>query len=142
MKPIAIMALALAASSCWAGLGGRPLALAGASATPQVTPAGVAYQQQAAQLDSGATVRQFVDAQGVVFAVSWSGPFLPDLRNLLGEHFAALRQTESAGRGHSSSMSISRPDLVLVSSGHMGAFQGRAWLPAQLPAGFDPAAMP
>jgi hypothetical protein len=32
-------------------------------------------------------------------------------------------------------------EAVVVSEGHMGAFEGRAWLPARLPAGFDPREM-
>jgi hypothetical protein len=31
-----------------------------------------------------------VDGNGLVFAVSWSGPYLPDLKELLGSHFGML----------------------------------------------------
>ena len=130
---------ACAARPAWAGLGGHAT---GATGSDLATPAGAPYRQQVTQLDSGTTVREFIDARGTVFAVSWSGPFLPDLRELLGEHFADLRQSELGGKGRSGSVSISRPDLMLVSAGHMGAFQGRAWLPGQLPAGFDPRTLP
>jgi hypothetical protein len=137
-----MLALALAGGSAVAGLGGRPVAGGDTSMQAMASPAGTAYQQQTSRLESGTTVRQFINGDGVVFAVSWSGPFLPDLRELLGDHFTALREGESTARGRSSALSISRPDLVLVSTGHMGAFQGRAWLPGQLPAGFDPGTMP
>ena len=37
---------------------------------------------------------------------------------------------------------VHRADLVIVSAGRMGAFHGQAWLPRQLPAGFDPRTLP
>lgn len=39
--------------------------------------------------DSGIRVREFLNRSGVVFAVSWSGPVMPDLQPLLGAHYAA-----------------------------------------------------
>ena len=102
--------------------------------------AGGAYTHVQRQLDSGTVVHEFAGADGKVFAVSWNGPFLPDLRELLGPSFAALQ--DSAARGRTSALSISRPDLVLVSAGHMRGFEGRAWLPPKLPAGFDPRQLP
>jgi hypothetical protein len=76
-----------------------------------------------------------------VFAVTWSGPFLPDLRSLLGTHFQTLEQQQAAGASRSAVV-VRRDDLVLVSAGRMGAFEGRAWLPRLLPAGFDPGQLP
>ena len=144
-SPRLLAAVALAAAApAFAALGGAPN-----PPPPQAPPAtvqqattasGAAFTHVERQLDTGTVVHEFVDASGVVFAVSWSGPFLPDLRELLGASFPALQ--DSAARGHTSALSISRPDLVLVSAGHMRAFQGRAWLPTRLPAGFDPRLIP
>jgi hypothetical protein len=36
---------------------------------------------------------------------------------------------------------IDTGDVVVQGSGHMGAFNGHAWLPSRLPAGFDPQEM-
>ena len=89
-------------------------------------------------LPTGTRVREYVSARGTVFAVSWNGPFLPDLRDLLGPHFETMTAEAAlnpkAGR---SQLVVRRPEVVIFSGGHMRAFEGRAWLPAELPAGFD-----
>ena len=81
-------------------------------------------------LPNGLVLRQYVDAAGLVFAVGWEGPVLPDFERLLGPHFAAyalaLRQQR---RG----VNVRNADLVLESGGMMRSFAGRAYLPAQLP---------
>ena len=83
-------------------------------------------------------MREYVDADGVVFAVTWNGPFLPDLRELLGQHFATLRNESArqpkAGRGQ---VRVAQPDVTIESGGHMRAYTGRAWINSRLPAGFD-----
>src|SRR5258707_839901 len=45
------------------------------------------YTVHTLDLPGGTVVREFVGASGVVFAVSWSGPFRPDLRQTLGVYF-------------------------------------------------------
>ena len=140
-----LVAVALAAAvPAFAALGSAPTSpppsASPATAQQAVTAAGAAYTHLQRQLDTGTVVHEFVDAGGTVFAVAWSGPFLPDLRELLGASFPALQ--ESAAHGRTSALSINRPDLVLVSAGHMRAFEGRAWLPTSLPAGFDPRQIP
>jgi hypothetical protein len=74
----------------------------------------------------------------VVFAVSWTGPTLPDLRTLLGDKFTVM--TSNAAKrpkaGHSQ-LAVDQSDVVIVSSGHMRAYAGQAWIPSALPAGFD-----
>ncbi|MBK0393059.1 DUF2844 domain-containing protein [Ramlibacter sp. CrO1] len=141
--PRFLLALAAAcALPATAGLG-QPAgpATAGAIVQPAATPQGAAYTRVQRTLDTGTVVTEFVDAGGTVFAVAWSGPFLPDLRALLGPSFDRLA-TAGTGRGRTSALSINRPDLMLVSAGHMGAFDGRAWLPPKLPAGFDTRQIP
>lgn len=87
-------------------------------------------------LPSGTVVREFVansDAQ--VFAVAWQGPFMPDLKALLGDSFASFVQAASqngVGRG---TVTVNQPELVMRSAGHMRAFEGFAYLPSQLPKG-------
>jgi hypothetical protein len=82
-------------------------------------------------LPNGLLVRQYVDAAGLVFAVGWEGPVLPDFERLLGPYFpvysVAVRQQK---RG----VSIQTPELVIESGGMMRSFSGRALLPARLPA--------
>lgn len=110
----------------------RAQALAAGSSTGSAS-----YGVNSSVLANGTTVREYVGADGLVFAVSWNGPFLPDLRTLLGDHFATLT-AEAARRpkaGHSQ-LHVERPEVTIESSGHMRAYAGRAWINARLPAGF------
>ena len=83
---------------------------------------------------SGTVVREFVSPAGKVFAVAWSGPSMPDLRQVLGPYFdtyvAAVAQRKARGPVH-----VVLPGLVVQSSGHMRAFSGKAYLPDAVPAG-------
>ena len=105
--------------------------------TGGVTSGGIAYTDISRTLHSGTVVHEFVDASGAVFAVSWSGPFKPDLKRLLGRHFGQLKDADGQRQANRSRMDLNTGDFVVQSGGHMGAFEGRAWVPARLPAGFD-----
>jgi hypothetical protein len=132
----------------WAALGSSPsnfgtattqtkMAARSLAATTGETSAAV-YTVTQSTLDSGTIVREYADAAGVVFAVSWQGPTLPDLRTLLGDKFTVM--TANAAKrpkaGHSQ-LAVDQSDVVIVSNGHMRAFTGRAWIPSALPTGFD-----
>lgn len=87
---------------------------------------------------STGVIREYVSADGRVFGVAWSGQFIPDMRQLLGTYF----QQYSAGvkAQHASSpgrrpLSIQQANLVLVNTGHMRSFRGRAYDPGLLPQG-------
>lgn len=90
---------------------------------------------------SGTMIREYVNPSGTVFAVAWDGPWLPDLRQVLGEYFdryqSAMRsrQRARAGRG---AFVINESGLIVQMSGHPRAFTGRAYLPALLPPGVQP----
>jgi len=84
-------------------------------------------------LPNGLNVRQYLDAGGHVFAVSWQGPVLPELARLLGPHFAAYGDAQRQQRR---GVNLQSPALVLESGGMMRAFSGRAFLPPKLPAGW------
>lgn len=90
-------------------------------------------------LANGTTVKEYANAGGVVFAVSWSGPGRPDLRELLGSHFDTM-QNEIAShspRGRRRPPTVDRPDLKIITGGHPGAFWGYALLPQAAPRGFS-----
>ncbi|HEV7817032.1 MAG TPA: DUF2844 domain-containing protein [Janthinobacterium sp.] len=96
-----------------------------------------AYHTVETTLDSGTVVREFVNnSSGTVFAVSWDGPFMPDLQTLLGTNFSTLTDAAASKpkAGHSQ-LSIDKQDVVIVSGGHMRAYTGRAWITSQFPAG-------
>ena len=113
---------------------------AGAAASTATSAADAVYTVSQSTLDSGTVVREYSDTAGKVFAVSWRGPTLPDLRTLLGDKFAAMTgaAAKRAQAGHSQ-LALERADVVLVSTGHMRSFAGHAWIPSALPPGFDTA---
>lgn len=98
-----------------------------------------AYTRQELQTSSGTTIREFVSPAGKVFAVTWEGPFLPDLHQLLGNYFDQFSQAVQAqGPRRRGPVVIKEPGLVVESGGHMRAFVGRAYVPSMLPEGVRP----
>ena len=87
--------------------------------------------------DNGITVHEFVDSSGLVYAVNWSGPAVPDLKGLLGEYFAAYTRLLSAlpNAGRQRAIQVATADLVVRSGGHLRAYHGLAYLPPRVPAG-------
>ena len=87
--------------------------------------------------DNGMRLREFQNRSGVVFAVVWSGPAMPDLQQLLGASYQTYTTALAAANhpGLKRPLRIATPNLVVESEGHMRAFSGRAYLPALIPAG-------
>lgn len=85
----------------------------------------------------GLVIREYVNADGMVFAVSWRGVAVPDLSVLLGGYFEeyenarlkSLRQ-EPKVRGP---LAVMTADLIVESGGHMRDLWGRAVLRPLLP---------
>jgi hypothetical protein len=99
------------------------------------------YEIQEITSDGGMRVREFLNRKGIIFAVAWSGPVVPDLRTLLGSSFASFAKGLAAisHPGTHRSLRLASPDLVVESGGHMRAYSGRAYLPLLIPAGASPA---
>ena len=143
----AAFALALAACTAasldqaWAALGQR---LDSVRADRDHLSAVMRSQARGAQtvhtlsLGNGGVVQEYENAEGVVFAVSWRAPGRPDLRQLLGDHFATMQAdtVRADGRRVRAPLRVGRTDLVVRTSGHPGAFRGLAYLPQLVPAGF------
>jgi hypothetical protein len=87
-------------------------------------------------LPSGTLVHEYISPGGAVYGISWRGPRIPDLRELLGAHFAELANRDRTG-GHNR-MTVTGADLVVQSTGHRRSFEGRAWIPSLVPAGVRP----
>jgi hypothetical protein len=123
-----------------AALGGLPeqFNTEGATVVSSVSSARWNYVVRDTTLAGGTQVREYISDGGIVFALTWDGPFLPDLKALLGKYFdimvAESARTSRAGR---SPMAINLPEVVINSGGHMRAFEGSAWIPAEFPAGFS-----
>ena len=132
-----------AALPALAGLGGNAASIAADSlalrATVQATSQ-QAYDVHEFTTDAGVAIREYLNRSGRVFAVTWSGPVMPDFAVLLGSHFdeyaAALADPRA---GTAKSLDIDTAALVLRSGGHLRAYSGLAYLPALLPAGTPPA---
>jgi Protein of unknown function (DUF2844) len=90
---------------------------------------------------SGTTVREYVSPNGTVFAVSWTGPTKPDLRQLFGNYFSQFVSASNSAR-HSAAthrhFEVKQPDLIVQSNGRMRAFHGRAYVPSLMPSGVTP----
>jgi|APCry1669189034_1035192.scaffolds.fasta_scaffold05507_3 hypothetical protein len=84
-------------------------------------------------LPSGTVIQEYASANGVIFALSWSGPELPNLQAILGNHFKDYLTGIKQSRG---AFSINTESIAIQSAGMMGAFQGFALLPKQAPVGF------
>ncbi|MHB8726437.1 MAG: DUF2844 domain-containing protein [Casimicrobiaceae bacterium] len=99
------------------------------------------YEIQEITNDSGMRVREFLNRNGVVFAVTWNGPVVPDLRTLLGASFDGYARQLSVLRhpGTHRSLRLASSALVVESGGHMRAYSGRAYLPLLVPAAASPA---
>jgi hypothetical protein len=118
-----------------AALGGAPEQFE--NAAPGVSATFADYVTRDTTLATGTRVREYVSAKGIVFAVTWEGPFLPDLKALLGKYFASM--VNDAGRmpkAGRSRIAMTGSEVVINSGGHMRAFEGSAWLPAAFPPGF------
>jgi uncharacterized protein DUF2844 len=135
------LVLLVAALPVWACLGGD----ASSVQTDQVQMQGTrtvkaaeSYTVHEIQGANGTVVKEFVTAEGKVFAVAWHGPWMPDLRQILGSYFDQFTQAaqaqNSSGMGRRPLM-INQPGLVVQNGGHLRAFSGKAYVPGMLPSG-------
>ena len=81
----------------------------------------------------GQTVKEYVSPTGMVFAITWKGPVMPNLRQLLGSYYGQLQQAAQNRRRRRGPLVIRSKDLVLASGGHMRAFHGVAYVPKLWP---------
>jgi hypothetical protein len=130
LGPLVAVLLVLLLRPGWAALGDAPAA--GLSSSRN------GYAVHETVYDNGTRVQEYVSPVGLVFAVAWQGPVLPDLSVWLGRFHVSYRlETEqrrlSGLRG--GPVAIARDGLVLRSNGRMREFFGHAYAPALVPAG-------
>lgn len=97
-------------------------------------------QMHEIQLADGSRVRQYVNASGAVFAVTWTSRLKPDLAGLLGQHFVAYAQARPQPRNLQAARQpslVQAADLVVRESGRGQAHAGMAYVPTLTPRGFD-----
>lgn len=99
---------------------------------------GPGYSVQEITTSAGTVVKEFASPSGTIFAVSWWGPSMPDLQQLLGTYYVQYRaaaQSQRAQRlrsGHDH-LEVRSPTLVVHAGGHMRQYFGMAYVPALLP---------
>jgi Protein of unknown function (DUF2844) len=94
------------------------------------------------RIASDIVVREYVGAEGKVFAVTWRGPRLPDMRQLLGAYFETYREATRVKRARHGPFVIDEPGLIVHSNRHLRSFFGEAHLPAAVPAFVRPLELP
>ena len=110
------------------------------NATLTITEAGF-YSVHELTSPNGTVVREYVSAEGRVFGVAWEGPFVPNMRQLLGsyfEHYSNSARAQRQSHVERRPLDIREPRLVLQTAGHMRAYFGRAYDPQLLPSGVSP----
>ena len=96
-----------------------------------------AFTVHEVQSATGTAIRQYVSPSGTVFAVAWTGPFQPDLRQLFGAYFDRFQQASAAahrahrGRGP---LTIDDGEISVQIVGHPRNFSGVAIVKRLAPA--------
>jgi hypothetical protein len=106
------------------------------SAVQRSTTTGANYTVQEVASDT-TTVREYLNADGVVFAVAWNGRAHPDLETLLGSYAGEFKKAlNKHKRKHGErQLKLTSDQMVVETGGHMGNLRGRAYLPAMIPSG-------
>lgn len=92
----------------------------------------------------GSRVRQYVSADGVVFAVSWNTLYKPDLSAILGTtypSYASAAQEAAYRPGIQRRFRHENLDVVVQSTAHLNVFSGFAFRRSLLPKGVSPERM-
>jgi hypothetical protein len=137
-KAILISILAVAASPAWATLGGSIESVETDQSKFHAKRAVLERQDYTVHeitAGDGTLIREYVTPAGKVFGVSWTGPTIPDLTQLLGTYNSEFQASVHSKRGRRSAVAVHNADLVVENSGHMRAFHGRAYLNSMLPSG-------
>lgn len=103
-----------------------------------------AYTVHEIKASGGTVVKEYASPAGKVFAITWRGPFIPNMQQLLGTYFDQFAQAAKVDRenhvGHRP-LNIQQPGLVVQSGGHMRGYFGRAYAPDMVPQGVSPDAL-
>lgn len=80
-------------------------------------------------------VREYLSPAGQVFAVTWHGPLMPNLSQLLGAHLKEINAATQQRRGGLGHFSAQTGEVAYVNAGRMRGFHGAAYLIHALPSG-------
>ena len=135
---ILMSALITAALPGWAALGGSVETVASDQVRMQAKRAITQMREYNIHLitrDDGTLIKEYVTPDGKVFGVSWTGPTIPDLTQLLGTYNTEFQTSVRAQPRRRKAGVVHNQDLVVESTGHMRAFYGRAYVNSMLPSG-------
>jgi hypothetical protein len=99
-----------------------------------------AYTVHEIDASAGSVVKEYVSPAGKVFAITWRGQFIPDMRQILGTYFDQYAQAAKAQRESNVGrrpLNIQQPGLVFQNGGHMRSYFGRAYAPDMVPQGVN-----
>jgi hypothetical protein len=125
-------------TAAYAGLGDSSVSIArdrAAMRSSLNTVSMKGYDVQELTDESGATVREYVSSAGTVFALTWSGTQVPDLKLLLStyyDRYVAAAQTHRTGHHV---LSIATPELVMTVVRFQRKSSGQVYAPSLMPSG-------
>ncbi len=138
----ALLALVMLSAPAWAVLGGGVADVQGEQlrlrATRSVANTWQGGSVHVLRLPDSSLIQQFVNTQGIVYAVAWNTRLKPDFKPLLGRYAADFDAGVAEAQrtpGIKRKVFVDHGDLVVHSGGRLGSFVGKAWLKSQLPAG-------
>ena len=139
MKSIltALLMLSIGSVPAWAALGDT---VASVDSDTQalhgrhVLIAKAGYNLHQITLKDGGVIKEFVSPAGMVFGISWTGPFAPNLQQLLGTYLTHYQQGQVVQHVPRRMITIHGDNFVYTSSGTMRNFRGRAYVPGLVPA--------
>jgi hypothetical protein len=103
------------------------------------------YELHEITTSGGTVIHEYMTLQGTIFALTWRGPFPPNLQQLFGSYYqqfleAALATPRLRGSTHRM-LSVSQRDLVVQQFARMRSYQGKAYVPSLIPAGVSVGAL-
>ena len=129
------------AGTAQAGLGEREESVARDHATLRGTALRVTpmahYQLHEIMSEHGGRVREYVSPDGQVIATTWSGPAMPDLKVVLGEHYPDYMANAQVRRASHHVFSMATSGMVLRVVKLPRGIAGAARVPALVPPGVN-----
>jgi hypothetical protein len=89
----------------------------------------------------GAIVREYVAGTGKVFAMSWSGGWRPNLREVMGSRYDQYIEATRGQRRARGPVRIELPGMVVSMGGYLRTFWGHVVLTDLAPTGWQEATM-
>lgn len=89
----------------------------------------------------GIELREYLDGNGKIFAVAWSGNRIPDLSTLFGTYFSEHQKALEAARRQlppkRGPLHLESAHLIVETGGRSPHLWGRAFLPSLIPPGLS-----